>query len=86
MSFHLSLPILHVIDLGCRGESSWRVMVAAQYRSGDLARFDPGTRKPQRILPGLSGRGNKSWHKGLGKETRAGRGPELEKRDPEQGT
>lgn len=85
MSLHLSLSILHVIDLGCRGESSWKVMVATRYRSGDLVRFDPGTKKPQRILPSLSGRGGKSWHKGLGKKTGAERGPELEKRDTEQG-
>lgn len=36
MSFHLRLSILHVIGLDCRGETSWRVTVAAQYRYTDL--------------------------------------------------
>lgn len=35
----------------------------------DPVEIDLGTRKPQKVLPSLAGRGDKSWHKGLGKET-----------------
>lgn len=38
-------------------------------RGQDPVEIDPSTSKPQKILPSLAGRGDKSWHKGLGKET-----------------
>lgn len=44
----------------------------------DPVEIDPGTRKPQKILPSLAGRGDKSRHKGLGKETGGRRGQQAE--------
>lgn len=38
-------------------------------RGQDPVEIDPGTRKPQKILPSLARRGDKSRHKSLGKET-----------------